>query len=145
MQLLSPTKFVISKISTNRAKQKIFFFYKIALKEELYLKRARRGSFFLKSLRLLQKPLILTRPNQGSLKFICDSYSTLSSPCAKRDPQRACPLRALGLLLADGAPTVGRGRLFDRSVRFFTETAVTPERKVKKSFPRSEIDRHAEG
>ena len=28
---------------------------------------------------------------------------------------------------------------------FFTETAVTPERKVKKSFPRWEIDRHAEG
>ena len=28
---------------------------------------------------------------------------------------------------------------------FFTETAVTPERKVEKSFPRSEINRHAEG
>ena len=28
---------------------------------------------------------------------------------------------------------------------FFTETAVTPERKVKKSFPRWEINRHAEG
>ena len=28
---------------------------------------------------------------------------------------------------------------------FFTETAATPERKVEKSFPRSEIDRHAEG
>ena len=39
----------------------------------------------------------------------------------------------LGLLLADGAPTVGRGK------------TVTPERKVEKSFPRSEINRHAEG
>ena len=30
-------------------------------------------------------------------------------------------------------------------LNFFTETAVTPEGKVKKSFPRSEINRHAEG
>ena len=28
---------------------------------------------------------------------------------------------------------------------FFMETAVTPERKVEKSFPRWEINRHAEG
>ena len=28
---------------------------------------------------------------------------------------------------------------------FFTETAVTPERKVEKSFPRWENNRHAEG
>ena len=28
---------------------------------------------------------------------------------------------------------------------FFTETAVTPERKVEKSFPGWEINRHAEG
>ena len=33
--------------------------------------------------------------------------------------RRACALRAHGLSLADGAPTVGRGRLFDRSARFF--------------------------
>ena len=26
--------------------------------------------------------------------------------------RRACPLRALGLLLADGGPTVGRGKTF---------------------------------
>ena len=31
----------------------------------------------------------------------------------------ACALRALGLLLEDGAPTVGGGRLFDRSAEFF--------------------------
>ena len=30
-------------------------------------------------------------------------------------------------------------------LNFFTETAVTPERKVEKSFPRWEINRHAEG
>ena len=28
---------------------------------------------------------------------------------------------------------------------FFTETAVTPDRKVEKSFPRWEINRHVEG
>ena len=60
--------------------------------------------------------------------------------------RRACALRALGLLLADGTPTVGRGEDFlSRQPNFFTETAVTPERKVEKSFPRWEINRHAEG
>ena len=67
----------------------------------------------------------------------------LSSPCAAR---RACALRALGLLLADGTPTGGRGEDFlSRQPDFFTETAVTPERKVEKSFPRWEINRHVEG
>ena len=59
-------------------------------------------------------------------------------------PARA--LRALGLLLADGAPHSGRGEDFlSRQPNFFTETAVTPERKVEKSFPRWEINRHVEG
>ena len=58
----------------------------------------------------------------------------------------ACALRALGLLLADGTPTGGRGEDFlSRQLDFFTETAVTPERKVEKSFPRWEINRHGEG
>ena len=40
----------------------------------------------------------------------------------------------------------GRGEHFlSRQPNFFTETAVTPEWKVKKSFPRWEINRHAEG
>ena len=56
------------------------------------------------------------------------------------------PARALGLLLADGTPTGGRGEDFlSRQPDFFTETAVTPERKVEKWFPRWEINRHAEG
>ena len=54
--------------------------------------------------------------------------------------------RALGLLLADGAPIVGGGEDFlTGKPDFFTETAVTPERKVEKSFPRWEINRHVEG
>ena len=52
---------------------------------------------------------------------------------------------ALGLLLADGAPTVGGGKTLSRQPDFLTETAVTPDRKVKKSFPRWEINRHVEG
>ena len=40
----------------------------------------------------------------------------------------------------------GRGEDFlSRQPNFFTETAVTPERKVEKWFPRWEINRHAEG
>ena len=43
-------------------------------------------------------------------------------------------------------PHSGKGEDFlTGQLDFFTETAVTPERKVKKSFPRSEINRHAEG
>ena len=62
----------------------------------------------------------------------------------KHHPARA--LRALGLLLADGTPTGGRGEDFlTGQPDFFTETAVTPERKVEKSFPRWEINRHVEG
>ena len=57
---------------------------------------------------------------------------------------QARALRALGLLLADGTPTVGGGKT-SRQPNFFTETAVTPERKVEKWFPRWEINRHAEG
>ena len=43
-------------------------------------------------------------------------------------------------------PYSGKGEDFlSRQPNFFTETAVTPERKVEKSFPRWEINRHAEG
>ena len=60
--------------------------------------------------------------------------------------RRARALRALGLLLADGTPTGGRGEDFLSSQPdFFTETAVTPERKVEKLFPRLENNRHAQG
>ena len=40
----------------------------------------------------------------------------------------------------------GKGEDFlSRQPNFFLETAVTPERKVEKWFPRWEINRHAEG
>ena len=43
-------------------------------------------------------------------------------------------------------PHSGKGEDFlTGQLNFFTETAVTPERKVEKSFPMWEINRHAEG
>ena len=61
-----------------------------------------------------------------------DGMGWLSSPRAK-------------LLLADRTPS-GRGDDFlTGQPDFFTETAVTPERKVEKWFPTWEINCHAEG
>ena len=70
--------------------------------------------------------------------YMCESWDFP----ARARVRRACALRALGLLLADSAPTVGRGKTFWRVNRFFffTKTAVTPERKVGKSFPRWEMN-----
>ena len=60
--------------------------------------------------------------------------------------RRASALRALGLLLADGTPTGGRGEDFlTGQQNFFTETAVTPEQKVEKLFPRWEMNALSEG
>ena len=44
-------------------------------------------------------------------------------------------------------PHIGKGEDFltGQLNFFFTETAVTPERKVEKSFPRLEINRYDEG
>ena len=70
-------------------------------------------------------------PTVKNVSFLC-------CPARARSAQarRARALRALGLLLADGTPTGGRGEDFlSRQPDFFTETAVTPERKVQKSFP----------
>ena len=45
--------------------------------------------------------------------------------------RRACALRALGLLLADGAPTVGWGKTFRRVGRVpLTKTGETRKQKV---------------
>ena len=85
------------------------------------------------------------RLRKGGTGNICvPSHQYVSSCVSATYPARA--LRALGLLLADRTPTGGRGEDFlSRQPDFFTETAVTPERKVEKSFPRWEINRHVEG
>ena len=81
----------------------------------------------------------LVAVNKG---FRVHSMSGASCDCQKTKSNR---YQALGLLLADGTPTVGGGKTLTGQPDFFTETVVTPERKVEKSFPRWEINRHAEG
>ena len=62
-----------------------------------------------------------------------------------QQPLVHCALRALGLLLYSRIHS-GKGEDFlTGQPDFFTETALTPERKVEKSFPRWEINRHGEG
>ena len=57
-----------------------------------------------------------------------------------------CALRALGLLLADGARTVGRGKTFWRVNRiFFYENCCYSGTESKKSYPRWEMNGHSEG
>ena len=58
------------------------------------------------------------------------------------------PVRTEGARAVTGrwCPHSGRGEDFLMGqLIFFTETAVTLERKVEKSIPRWEINRHAEG
>ena len=79
---------------------------------------------------------------EGCDKCCCTVFAgvfaliTLSSPRA--ESTRAVTGRR--------CPHSGKGEDFlSRQPDVFTETAVTPERKVEKSFPRWEINRHAEG
>ena len=71
-----------------------------------------------------------------TVKTCLQIVSALSSP-------RAESARAV---TGKRCPHSGKGEDFlTGQLNFFTETAVTPEQKVEKSFPRSEIYRHAEG
>ena len=55
-------------------------------------------------------------------------------------------LRAEGLRAESARAVAGRREDYlSRQQDFFMETAVAPERKVKKLFPRWEINRHAKG
>ena len=58
------------------------------------------------------------------------------------------PARAESARAVTGRQSLHSGEGEDfltRQPNFFTETAVTPERKVEKWFPTWEINRHAEG
>ena len=67
----------------------------------------------------------------------------LSSPRAGPKGLRAESARAV---TGRRCPHSGEGEDFLMGqLIFFTKTAVTPEQKVKKSIPRWEINRHAEG
>ena len=70
----------------------------------------------------------------------------LSSPRAKHAGRKGLRAESARAVTGRRCPNSGKGEDFlTGQLIFFTETAVTPERKVEKSFPRSEINRHAKG
>ena len=70
----------------------------------------------------------------------------LSSPRAKRAGPKGLRAESARAVTGRRCPHSGRGEDFlSRQPNFSTETAVTLERKVEKSFPRWEINRHVEG
>ena len=70
---------------------------------------------FVENIDVSQNQVIFAKKNLLLNSSLLNLTLFLSSPRARA--RRACALRALGLLLADGAPTVGR--LFDGSTKFF--------------------------
>ena len=77
---------------------------------------------------------------RGATAIICyrSSHSLLILSSPRAESARAVTGRR--------CPHSGRGEdVLSRQPDFFTETAVTPEQKVEKSFPRWEINRHVEG
>ena len=73
-------------------------------------------------------------------------HITLSIPRAKRAGPKGRRAESARAFTGRRNSHSGRGEDFlTGQPDFFTETDVTPERKVEKSFPRWEINRHAEG
>ena len=73
----------------------------------------------------------------------CDIFLLLKPTQIYRKGLRAESARAVA---GRRCPHSGKGEDFlTGQPDFFTETAVTLEQKVEKSFPRLEINRHAEG
>ena len=70
----------------------------------------------------------------------------LSNPRAKRAGPKGLRAESARAVTGRRNSHSGRGEDFlTGQPDFFTETAVTPERKVEKSFPRWESNRHVEG
>ena len=77
--------------------------------------------------------LIIIIINQDILRKYSRKDTSLRAESARAFTGRRCPQSGRGEDFLTGQPD------------FFTESAVTPERKVEKSFPMWEINRHAEG
>ena len=76
-------------------------------------------------------------------KIIQNYFDTKSVKTETLSSPRAESARAV---TGRQCPHSGEGEDFLMGqLNFFTKTAVTPERKVEKSIPRWEINRHAEG
>ena len=88
---------------------------------------------------LLVQSLFLGGPTPYGVEYNFSMVELFSSPRAKR-------AESAGAFTGRRNSYSGRGEDFlSRQPNFFTETAVNPERKVEKWFPRWEINRHAEG
>ena len=94
-------------------------------------------------------PLVVTylTPNLNWFCLIFIPFEIFqSSPRAKRAGPKGLRAESARAFTGRRCPHSGRGEDFlTGQLNFFTETAVTPERKVEKSFPMWEINRHAEG
>ena len=77
---------------------------------------------------------------------ITNSRFYSSSPHAKRAGPKGLRSESARAFTGRRCPHSGEGEDFlTGQLNFFTETAVTPERKVEKLFPRWEINRHVQG
>ena len=91
----------------------------------------------------LQKSYLLNTTPKNVVALNINANKALFSPRAGPKGLRAESARAV---TGRRCPHSGKGEDFlTGQPDFFTETAVTPERKVEKSFPRWEINRHGEG
>ena len=90
--------------------------------------------------------MMMLMMGQFSLSVYVCNKSVLSSPRAKCAGPKGLRAESARAFTGRRNSHIGRGEDFlSRQQNFFTETAVTPERKVEKWFPRWEINRHAEG
>ena len=94
-----------------------------------------------------------SRTNGGSAGYVLLFYLPgritqailLIQPAREARAQRACAESARAVTGRRWPHSGKEEHFLTGQLNFFTETAVTPERKVEKSFPRWEINRHAEG
>ena len=90
--------------------------------------------------------LLNEKPSACLASNVTPFQPLLSSPRAKRAGPKGLRAESARAFTGRRNSHSGRGEDFlSRQPIFFTETAVTPERKVEKWFPRWEINRHAQG
>ena len=96
---------------------------------------AKRDVHILRGRRTHPAPILSLEYSELTSNWIFLANTMLSSPRAGPKGLRAESARAF----------TGRRNSYSGKPNFFAETAVTPERKVEKWFPKWEINRHAQG
>ena len=95
---------------------------------------------------IFQVCLEMRASSKNSIYYFTLDPLKLSSPRPKRAGPKGLRAESARAFTGKRNSHSGRGEDFlSRQPNFFTETAVTPERKVEKWFPMWEINRHAEG